>query len=86
MCALRLGCVSQDQYNSPRPQLFVPVHTLTTHPVPLLFIYISAWMGERRTRRERESEVFSLKGRSGSRCRHCLGSGAQKYVVLALMM
>lgn len=57
--------MSQDQYNTPRPQLFVPVHTLTTHPVPLLFIYISAWMGERRTKTQRERERvrvrFSIK-------------------------
>lgn len=48
--------MSQDQYNTPSFFFFfVPVHTLATHPVPLLFIYISAWMGERRTLRERES-------------------------------
>lgn len=58
---LRLGCVSQGQYNSPRPQLFVPVHTLTAHPVPLIFIYISAWMGERRTERKRVKVRFSIK-------------------------
>lgn len=62
---LRLGCVSQGQYNSPRPQLFVLVHALKTHPVPLLFIYISAWMDERKDtdteRREREREGFSIK-------------------------
>ncbi len=56
VCVLRLGCVSQGQYNRPRPQLFVPVHTLKTHPVPLLFIYISAWMGERRTLTQKETE------------------------------
>lgn len=58
---LRLGCVSQDQYNSPRPRVFVPVHTLTTHPVPLIFIYISAWMGERRTERKGVRVRFSIK-------------------------
>lgn len=62
------------------PQLFVPVQTLAALPVPLLFIYISAWMGERRT----EREGFPLKSWCGGRCRHCLGSGAQKYLVLGL--
>lgn len=52
MFVSRLGCVSQGQYNSPGPQLFVPVHTLTADPVPRIFIDISAWMGERGTERE----------------------------------
>lgn len=40
------------------PRLFVPVQTLAAHPLPLLFIYISAWMGERRTLTESEREGF----------------------------
>lgn len=33
----------------PRSKVFVPVHTLETRHVPMLFIYISAWMVEWRT-------------------------------------
>lgn len=58
---VRLRCVSQDQYNSSRPRLFVLVHTLTAHPVPLIFIYITAWMGEQRTERKGARVSFSIK-------------------------
>lgn len=58
---VRMGCVSQGQYNSSRPQLFVLVHALTTHSVPLIFIYITAWMGEQRTERKGVRVRFSIK-------------------------
>lgn len=61
VCVLRLGCVSQGQYNSCRTRLFVPVHTLTAHPVRLVFIYISAWMGERMTEGKRVRLRFFIK-------------------------
>lgn len=61
------------------PEPFVPVHTLTTHTVPLIFIYISAWTGEQQTEEREWESGFPLKNWSSSRWSHCLGSGAQKH-------